>query len=312
MRVGGVGYIGVPGGDEGGFRPPGIGGCILWLRADMGITLNGSDVSAWADQSGNGNDADQTTPADQPAYEASGGPNSKPCVTFDSGNTEYMNIAGMTDASNDYTIFAVINELDGSAGVTENIFSTSTTNSHYGTNRTGDVAMFDGAVWRTGMACMTGEQILCWRLDSGSLAMDFWRDGTKLGSAAYDGNDVIGNTVYLGTGQGPLNYVDAKVAEFIIYNRKLNSAELALVHAYLSSRYGIEFSITSSIANCFLHLDAALGITLNGSDVSAWADQSGSSNDFAQATPANQPAYSSSDSNISGLFSVWRPPFINE
>lgn len=40
----------------------------LWLKYNTGITLNGSDVSAWADQSGKGNNATQTTASRQPAY----------------------------------------------------------------------------------------------------------------------------------------------------------------------------------------------------------------------------------------------------
>jgi len=40
----------------------------LWLKYDTGITLNGSDVSAWNDQSGNDNHAAQATASRQPAY----------------------------------------------------------------------------------------------------------------------------------------------------------------------------------------------------------------------------------------------------
>lgn len=44
---------------------------IAWYRADLGITLVGSKVSAWADQSGNGNHLSQSTDALRPAYVAS-------------------------------------------------------------------------------------------------------------------------------------------------------------------------------------------------------------------------------------------------
>jgi hypothetical protein len=43
----------------------------LWLVSDLGITLNGSTVSAWADQSGNGRNATQGNASLQPTRNAS-------------------------------------------------------------------------------------------------------------------------------------------------------------------------------------------------------------------------------------------------
>jgi hypothetical protein len=39
------------------FSPSNLSSLSLWLKADAGVTLSGSNVTAWADQSGNGNDA---------------------------------------------------------------------------------------------------------------------------------------------------------------------------------------------------------------------------------------------------------------
>jgi hypothetical protein len=55
-------------------------GPSLWLRGDLGISLNGSTVSAWADQSGNGNNATQPTAIQQPAQSTT--INSQACVSF--------------------------------------------------------------------------------------------------------------------------------------------------------------------------------------------------------------------------------------
>ena len=44
---------------SGAFVPTQLSGCQLWLRADEGVTLSSGLVSAWADQSGNGNNASQ-------------------------------------------------------------------------------------------------------------------------------------------------------------------------------------------------------------------------------------------------------------
>ena len=63
-------------------------GLKLWLEADTGITLNGSNVSAWADQSGSGADAAQTVAANQPLLMANS-INGLPAVSFD-GVDDFM------------------------------------------------------------------------------------------------------------------------------------------------------------------------------------------------------------------------------
>ena len=66
----------------------------LWLRADKGITLNGSTVSAWADQSGNGRHATQGAGSKQPAYVAStSGLNGQPSMLFSTAAATYLTTA---------------------------------------------------------------------------------------------------------------------------------------------------------------------------------------------------------------------------
>src|SRR5690606_25004113 len=58
--------------------------CVLWLRADLGVTVTGSGVSLWEDQSGSGNDFSQSTDASRPPLIASEpGLNGHAAVHFD-------------------------------------------------------------------------------------------------------------------------------------------------------------------------------------------------------------------------------------
>lgn len=55
------------------FSPAALGASLIaWYRSDKGITI-GTGVSSWADLSGNGHNATQGTPANQPTYNTTGG-----------------------------------------------------------------------------------------------------------------------------------------------------------------------------------------------------------------------------------------------
>lgn len=55
----------------GEWTPKDIGGITLWLRGDLGITPNATEVAAWADQSGQGNHVAQGSGPAQPTFVAS-------------------------------------------------------------------------------------------------------------------------------------------------------------------------------------------------------------------------------------------------
>jgi hypothetical protein len=67
------------------WTPASITGADLMLEADAGITLNSSNVSAWADQSAAGKHFAQATGALQPAYQAAGGPGGTRAALYFSG-----------------------------------------------------------------------------------------------------------------------------------------------------------------------------------------------------------------------------------
>lgn len=77
---------------DGGFSLGSVPGLVLWLDAAKGVTKNNQNqVSAWADQSGNMNDAFQSTASRQPIHNASG-INGRPALHFAQGATEGMQL----------------------------------------------------------------------------------------------------------------------------------------------------------------------------------------------------------------------------
>ncbi|HTB81291.1 MAG TPA: choice-of-anchor tandem repeat GloVer-containing protein [Opitutaceae bacterium] len=96
------------------FTSTSIPGMRVWLRADTGVTANGGFISAWTDQSGNGNNATQATGANQPILVTSASdstvPNGLPVVRFNAANAQSLNLLtnpmnGVTQAAE---IFAVV------------------------------------------------------------------------------------------------------------------------------------------------------------------------------------------------------------
>lgn len=84
--------------------PNRVSNLYAWFRSDLGVSLNGSTVSAWADQSGNGRNLTQSTASKQPTYNAGDVQyNNYPSLTFASASQTVM-----TNSSFTWTTFTVI------------------------------------------------------------------------------------------------------------------------------------------------------------------------------------------------------------
>ena len=91
----------------GAFQPPDCLGLTLWVRADAGVTAGAEGVvSAWADQSGNGNDFRQADPNLQPRRVAEA-VNGLPALRFD-GVDDALTLATAPLPLAGKSVFAVI------------------------------------------------------------------------------------------------------------------------------------------------------------------------------------------------------------
>ena len=86
----------------GGWSPDDETSLQAWYQNAVGITLNGSDVSAWADSSTNGYNMVQATATEQPAYSAG-------VLTFVSADSNNLQTTGQVSLSGDFTLGIVFN-----------------------------------------------------------------------------------------------------------------------------------------------------------------------------------------------------------
>lgn len=75
-----------------------------WYQFQTGISLNGTDVSAWADSSSNSHDMVQATATEQPAYNAATG-----IITFASADSNNLQTTSQISLSGEFTIAMKLN-----------------------------------------------------------------------------------------------------------------------------------------------------------------------------------------------------------
>lgn len=224
----------------GPFVPTDISGCPLWVRSDLGVTQVGGQVSAWADQSGNGNNVTQTIPGAK-AILAALELNGYPALMFD-GAASYMSFPPVNLGLN-HTLFLVANDLND-GGSLDDILGHSTLYNgigyegayvHYsvGTALVGESCTDDVPLSTATYSIMCIKRLnnVVSRYQNGGTAVntnitqqtepDFILD--QIGKAiCFDGAYMYGGFV-----------------ELILYNSALSDANRLLVENYLNGRYAI-------------------------------------------------------------------------
>jgi hypothetical protein len=237
MRIG-IG-IGIPDYEGGaGFQPPQLSGNVLWLRADLGITLDGSNkVSAWADQSGLGHDVSQSTSTKRPPYSSSGGPNNSPFVgTFD-GVDDFLR--GVWTQPQPLHVFAVAmhSASDATTGkmLDGSIFNTLAIQ----LNTVADDPRIILGSTEIGGGGATAESTAYHRYEVQSVNPAIFNVDNVLHASGFSGT--FGpDGVSIGIGGNSANDpVDCRWCELIYYNRILASSDVARVDSYLKDRYAL-------------------------------------------------------------------------
>jgi len=213
-------------------------GMALWLRADAGVVTNsGGYVSQWTDQSGSGNNAVQSTGANQPLLVANQ-INGLPVVRFGGPNSLYLPPNMMQSAQAGQIIAIVKLASNPNAFNTLWMFGTSGYGSsyynvgHYDDFGTSDTSasqepasetdqyyVYDTSISTTGTSIYAYDGTEEWV-----------RTGLPVGFQAYPliGGSLLGDIV-----------------EVFVYDRVLSGAEQESVYAYLASKYAMPSVVTN-------------------------------------------------------------------
>lgn len=234
------------------FSPTDLTGLSLWLKADAGVTLSGANVTGWADQSGNGNNASANS-GQEPTFISSFS-NSKPAIEFD-GQGQVVQIA---DANSldflNMSSFVVLKYIGQGTG--NNIVYIKNADS----GSPADPAMY-------GLIGANGDNLVSFSVNVGGWAdyetsISIANSVPKILSMTYDGTDQnvysngafsnifnIGGNIATSTGLlqiGGYNqsfnaaeYFYGQIAEVIMYNRAVTGTERQQVEAYLNTKYAI-------------------------------------------------------------------------
>jgi hypothetical protein len=206
----------------------------LWLRSDKGITLNASAVSAWADQSGTGNNYSQGTGAKQPTF-VPVALNGLPALRFDDVEDGLVADVGPNINARPFTV-AVVWTPNAQAGAFQRTLSGATNNWLIG-KWSGYSAQFSG----TGFVSDTVQLA-----PNGAALLSICTGVT--GATAYfsNGADItqtsthVGDPGILAIGARPVvqNVASCDTYEVVVAGQMSSSDRLAL-QAYVRTRYGI-------------------------------------------------------------------------
>lgn len=225
--------------------PGGVSGATSWFKADAGVTLNGSNVSAWANQVANPvlTQLTQATSSLQPAYSSSGW-NFNPNITYnadmlDTTMTSVFDVLSAT--SND--VFGVVSKSSSSAvylqisddGRTSNRFSCEGSTFHFPSTY---------SVLSTGFTATEPSIFNAATTTSGSQS-SFVLNGGTAATLTYVGSLSAGSIPRYVIGACKFNsgatigyYLYGSFPEVVTYNVSLTPTQKKQVQSYLAVKYG--------------------------------------------------------------------------
>jgi YD repeat-containing protein len=233
------------------WQPSNVAALDLWLRADAGVTLNSfGGVGAWADQSGQGNNATQATDSQSPLL-VEGALNGKAVLQFD-GSNDFLSTSYTGPQNDEVTLFVVARaeSLAHYKGLL--CFGTTGGSDYLAYPRLdADKVVFassnDGG---TADGVATGLVANEWNIGCASWhrhapnGAQTYRNGTLVAQRPSNDSALPQEPLLIGQDEnlGGSAFTSAEVAEVLIYSRALSPLERDQISTYLSQKYDISLA----------------------------------------------------------------------
>lgn len=235
----------------GDWTPANLANVAAWWKADAGLTLAGSSVSAWADQTSNSNDLAQASAGDQP-QRVTDGLNSTDVISF-AGSTLSLSAADAASldlATSGLSLFAVAKPATGPAAsalldkASTGSDSTPTYRAGFSSGQNGKSWEFVGNASRSVAATAATDAYSIFEVVTdeagagsgllavnGSVALTF----ASTAPAADSTKPVIVGKV--SDGSAPFG---GNLAELVLVGREVTTAERQKIEGYLANKWGLQ------------------------------------------------------------------------
>ena len=229
--------------------PTSVSGIAAWYKSDSGITVGSGLVSAWADQSGNGNNLVQNTVSKQPAY-GTATSNGLPLITFNGTSTTLVAAtnAGITGSA--FSIFIAYKP--ASIATTQSLASFGpTTNGRQFRLTNAKQTLTASYVADVGVAATAIAQntIYVGALVYTGTSLQFYLNGTADGPAitASTTFSTSSSAITIGSHTDQISeFLNGSIGEVIAYGRAVTADEQLSLSQYLGKRYGVATAATAS------------------------------------------------------------------
>ena len=224
---------------------------LAWFRSDLGVTLNGSTVSAWADQTGNGKHVTQATAGNQPTYSLAGGRGGRPKITsaasrFLQGSTADdwtflhsgagASIVLVSESRVTPTNYLLGTQSSSGANRGMVLYWGGTLIAAYAGNGTNQLFTHNQAATASTLVKTVWTYASADTPDAG-ISVNFAAPTTANEGFTPSSSAPVGGLA-IGTGVSGIFGTDTDFYEVIIFNRSITAAEKAQLQAYLTKVYG--------------------------------------------------------------------------